>query len=79
VRNVGGTNPLDHLLLFRRGSLGESGQHTVESVVLTQEVCNRILVLQEQPIAIKFICMARACSIWRDESTRSWAWWRSWL
>ena len=30
-------------------------------------------------MAIKFICMARACSIWRDESTRSWAWWRSWL
>ena len=29
-------------------------------------------------MAIKFICMARACSIWRDESTRSWAC-RSWL
>ena len=30
-------------------------------------------------MAIKFICMAKVCSIWRDESTRSWAWCRSWL
>jgi hypothetical protein len=39
---------VDHLLLFRRGGLCESGQRIVEPVVLTQEVGDRVLILQEQ-------------------------------
>ena len=64
-------NGLDQRALVGPRRRLEPRERVVEAVVLAQDQAHRVVACASSAMDVKCICMASACSIWRDHPTRA--------